>query len=260
LLDREGKYAPAEELSKRVLEIKKRVLGEEHPSTLTSMNGLSVLYRHEGRYPEAEGLLKTLAEVRRRVSGDRHRDTLAVTNALGVVYLAEGKYDQAESLFTSVLEPERQVLGEQSPDTLTTMLSLGELYFRQNRLDQAQALLEKTLTLARASGPDGVLARNAQGALGRIKLRQHSYAQAGALLRPVLEAYLRSKSDNWSRYAVECQLGASLAGMGKRVEAERLLAEGYSELLKRRDSVPFDYRSIVVEARQWAENEGALPR
>lgn len=43
----------AEALRKQVLEIRKRILGEEHPDTLGSLGGLASLYQNQGRYPEA---------------------------------------------------------------------------------------------------------------------------------------------------------------------------------------------------------------
>ncbi len=252
LLDREGKFSQAEVLYRQVLEVKKRVLGEEHPSTLTSLSGLSVLYRNEGRYPEAEALGKSLVEIRRRVSGDRHRDTLMSTAGLGLVYLAEGKYDEAEAIFNSVLESERQTLGEHSPETLTTMLSLAELYYRRDQLDRAASVAGEVLKLATAAGPNATMVRGGQVTLGQIKLRQHLYSQAEPLLRHAVDSYRASKAETWGRYAAECELGASLAGLGRDAEANPLLANGYEQLLKRRDSIPFDYRRILDEARQWA--------
>jgi tetratricopeptide (TPR) repeat protein len=176
--------------------------------------------------------------------------------SLGVTYLAEAKYDQADTQLATVLELDRQALGEQSPDTLTTLFNQAELRFRQNRLDEAQQLLEQLLNLGRAAVPNAAMTRAAQNALGRVKLQQRSFEQAEALLRPALEAYRKSDFDSWSRYAVECELGASLAGMGRHDEAEKLLAEGYPELVKRRDTIPQDYRTILDEARHWAESEG----
>lgn len=260
LLVREGKFGQAEVLYKQVVDVKKRVLGEDHPSTLISMNGLAVLYRNQGRYPEAEALMKTLLATRRRISGDRHRDTLVSQSALGIVYLAAARYDDAEALLTPALDSQRKILGEHSPETLTTMLALAELHFRRGESDQARTLLEQLLLNARASGPNAPMIRSAESTLGRIELRQHSYAKAEALFRDVLESYRKSNSDIWSRYAAECQLGASLAGLGRHAEAAPLLAEGYRELLERRDSVPFDYRTILDEARHWAERETARPQ
>ena len=52
----QGRYGEAEPILLETLEIRKRVLGEEHPSTLGSMNNLANLYRRQGRYDEAEAL------------------------------------------------------------------------------------------------------------------------------------------------------------------------------------------------------------
>jgi hypothetical protein len=58
------------------METFKRVLGEEHPSTLTSMANLASTYRNQGRWKEAEELevqvmetLALLAPVRVKLRG-----------------------------------------------------------------------------------------------------------------------------------------------------------------------------------------------
>jgi hypothetical protein len=52
----EGRYAEAEKLDRETLDIRRRVLGPEHPVTLTSMNNLAIVLADEGRYAEAEKL------------------------------------------------------------------------------------------------------------------------------------------------------------------------------------------------------------
>ena len=54
---RQGKYAQAEPIRARVVELQRRVLGEEHPATLTSMNNLALLASYQGKYAEAEAHL-----------------------------------------------------------------------------------------------------------------------------------------------------------------------------------------------------------
>jgi hypothetical protein len=51
-----GQYDGAEKLHLQTLEIRKRTLGEEHSSTLKSMNGLAFVYLKKERYEEAEKL------------------------------------------------------------------------------------------------------------------------------------------------------------------------------------------------------------
>jgi hypothetical protein len=43
VLRRQGKYEAAEKMNRRALEGREKVLGKEHPSTLTSVEGLADL-------------------------------------------------------------------------------------------------------------------------------------------------------------------------------------------------------------------------
>jgi hypothetical protein len=49
----QGKYKEAASVAERALAAAERVLGKEHPSTLTSVNNLAVLYDSRGRHAEA---------------------------------------------------------------------------------------------------------------------------------------------------------------------------------------------------------------
>jgi len=59
-----------------VMETRKRVLGQEHPDTLTSVANLASTYRNQGRWKEAEELDVQVMETRKRVLGQEHPDTL----------------------------------------------------------------------------------------------------------------------------------------------------------------------------------------
>jgi hypothetical protein len=52
----------AEELDANVMEIRKGVLGEEHPSTLQSMN-LAIMWKEHGRDAEAVKLMEECAQL-----------------------------------------------------------------------------------------------------------------------------------------------------------------------------------------------------
>jgi len=64
----QGRYDEAEPLFLDALEIRKRILGEEHPHTLNSMNNLAVLYRNQGRYEEARPLVVAKLDRLRRAA------------------------------------------------------------------------------------------------------------------------------------------------------------------------------------------------
>ena len=69
-------------LYERTLADRERVLGPDHPDTLTSRNNLAVAYRAAGRAAEAIPLLEQTLADRERVLGPDHPDTLTSRNNL----------------------------------------------------------------------------------------------------------------------------------------------------------------------------------
>ena len=68
------------------METRKRVLGEEHPSTLTSITNLTSTYRNQGRWKKAEELEVQVMETRKRVLGEEHPSTLTSVANLASTY------------------------------------------------------------------------------------------------------------------------------------------------------------------------------
>jgi clan AA aspartic protease (TIGR02281 family) len=60
----QGRYAEAEPLYRRSLEIMEKTLGPNHPDVATILNNLAELYREQGRYAEAEPLYRRSLEIR----------------------------------------------------------------------------------------------------------------------------------------------------------------------------------------------------
>ena len=65
----------------QVIEISKRVLGEGHPSTLTSMNNLAFTWESQGRRAEAINLMEKCVDLRNRILGADHPATLSSSAA-----------------------------------------------------------------------------------------------------------------------------------------------------------------------------------
>jgi hypothetical protein len=95
----QGKLKNAERLEVMVMETMERVLGEEHPDTLTSMNNLAVAYMIMGKLKlklkEAEGLQVMVMETRKRVLGEEHPATLTSMSNLASTHQNQGKLKEA---------------------------------------------------------------------------------------------------------------------------------------------------------------------
>jgi len=67
------------------MDLRKRVLGQEHPDTLSSMTNLASTYRNQGRWNEAEQLQNQVMDLRMRVLGQEHLHTLtSINNIVGI--------------------------------------------------------------------------------------------------------------------------------------------------------------------------------
>ncbi len=71
-----GRAAKAEALQRQAHEMKKRVLGLEHPDTLRSKGNLAWSIQEQGRASEAEALHRQMHEIKKRVLGPEQPSTL----------------------------------------------------------------------------------------------------------------------------------------------------------------------------------------
>ena len=106
-----GRLEEAEAEHRAVLEIRRRVSGEEHPDTLDSRNNLALVLGDLGRLEEAEAEHRAVLEIRRRVLGEEHPDTLTSRNNLASVLNGLGRLEEAEAEHQTVLEIHRPGVG-----------------------------------------------------------------------------------------------------------------------------------------------------
>ncbi|KAJ7884983.1 hypothetical protein B0H13DRAFT_2277916 [Mycena leptocephala] len=154
----QGCWKDAEALEVVVMEKSKQVLGEEHPSTLTSMANLAATYWNQGRWKDAEALEVVVMEKSKHVLGEEHPSTLLSMANLAATYWNQGRWKDSEALEVVVMEKSKHVLGEEHPDTLLSMANLAATYRSQGRWKDAEALdmvvMEKSKCGPREEHPD----------------------------------------------------------------------------------------------------------
>jgi tetratricopeptide (TPR) repeat protein len=143
LYQNQGRLEEAEPLCVKALETRRRVLGEEHTDTLTSMNNLAVLYGRQGRFEEAEPLHLEALETRWKVLGEEHADTAASMNNLAQLYKVQGRFEEAKPLYLQAIKTLRRLLGEEHPKTLMSTTSLAVLYLETDRNAKAVPLFQQ---------------------------------------------------------------------------------------------------------------------
>jgi tetratricopeptide (TPR) repeat protein len=125
-LYRDGRYKEAKKLFVQVMETTKRVLGDEHPHTLSSMANLASTYRNQGRWNEAEELDVQVMETTKRVLGDEHPDTLTSMHNLALTLQSQARHEEAFALMERCSQLREQVLGKQHPDTQSALDTLSD--------------------------------------------------------------------------------------------------------------------------------------
>ncbi|MBD2255270.1 tetratricopeptide repeat protein [Nostoc parmelioides] len=147
LYDSQRKYDQAESLYLQALELRQRLLGDNHPDVAESLNNLAGLYSFQGKYDQAEPLYLQALELRQRLLGDNHPDVAESLNNLAGLYSSQGKYDQAEPLYLQALELRQRLLGDNHPDVAESLNNLAGLYSSQGKYDQAEPLYLQALEL-----------------------------------------------------------------------------------------------------------------
>ena len=122
-----------------------RVLGEDHPDTLTTRHNLAYCYQEAGRIDEAITLYENLVSDRIRVLGEDHPQTLWTRCDLAEAYKDAGRIGEAIDLHEQLLPDRIRVLGEDHPDTLWTRCDLAEAYKYAGRTDEAKELYKPLL-------------------------------------------------------------------------------------------------------------------
>ncbi|KAM6510860.1 hypothetical protein FSOLCH5_011305 [Fusarium solani] len=233
-----GRYEEAEQMSRRALEAREKVLGREHPDTLTSVGNLGLVLQYQGKYEEAEQMNRRALEASEKVLGREHPDTLKSLNNLGSVLGSQGKYEEAESMNRRALEAREKVLGREHPHTLISVSNLASLLQSQGKYEEAQPMIRRAL-----EGYEKVLGREHPDTLtsindlGLVLQSQGKYDEAESMNRRALEA--REKvlgREHPDALTSVSNLGSVLQDQGKYEEAEQMhrrALAGYEKVLGR---------------------------
>jgi tetratricopeptide (TPR) repeat protein len=212
-----GLYGEGVEAARLALAALERVLGLEHPDTLSSVNNLAALLRTQGKYAEAEPLRQRALEAQERVLGSEHPYTLTSVNNLAILLEGQGKYGEAEPLFRRALEAQERVLGAEHPDTLTSVNNLAGLLDAQGKYQEAEPLYRRASEARErvlgAEHPDALMSVNN---LAGLLYSQGRYEEAEALLRRAADGMRKALGPGHPNTKVVAEhLGLCLEAMGR---------------------------------------------
>jgi CHAT domain-containing protein/tetratricopeptide (TPR) repeat protein len=223
-VEAQGKYAQAQPLYEKALEIRRRLLTDDHPQTASSYSNLACNLNRQGKYAAAQPLFERALEIRRRLLTDDHPDTASSYSNVAHNLDAQAKYAQAQPLHEKALEIRRRLLTDNHPDTAQSWNSVAGNLGDQAKYAQAQPLYEKALEINRRLLTDNHPAT--AGSYNNVAYNlgaQGKYAQAQPLYEKALEINRRLLTDDHPRTAASYNnLAAILNAQGKYAQAQPL--------------------------------------
>ena len=226
-LYREGKFAEATRLGESILEIRRKVLGVEHPAYAQSLNNLALMYKSNEEFAKAEPLFLKACHISKSVVGVEHPEYAKNLINLAALYTSLENAAKAEPLFLKARDIFKRVVGVEHPGYATSLNSLARLYLSQGDLVKAELLLLEARDIRKrvlgAQHPDYTTSLNNLAVLFHSRAE---FAKAEPLYLEVRDIRKRVLGVDHPHYATSLN---NLAGLyqsqGDSVKAELLYLE-----------------------------------
>jgi non-specific serine/threonine protein kinase/serine/threonine-protein kinase len=148
------RYAQAESLMKRSIDVQTGRLGPDHSDLAPALNNLGALYWTMERYTDALPLYERVRKTFERTLDPSHPDIAAVYSNLAETYWKLARFDEADSLFRRSLAIKESRLRPGHTSLAITLHSLAGLLRDQGKPVEAEAAYRRALDIrVRAYGP-----------------------------------------------------------------------------------------------------------
>ncbi len=137
-----GEELKALKQHQRSFELYKSIFGEDHLTTIASMQNYANSLRNSGNGEKALILNQKTLEVLQKKFGENNADTLKAMDQYGLALQATKKMSEAMRLWKKTLDLQQKLLGPDHFDTIHTMIHLANAYRLIGNDQQALKLFE----------------------------------------------------------------------------------------------------------------------
>jgi tetratricopeptide (TPR) repeat protein len=139
-----GHFQEARDLDEACLSRNRRLLGDNHPSTLNSATSLAVDLRRLGDFQRALELDEDTLARKQRIFGEDHPTTLGTAHNIASIRRELGELKRARELDEDILARRQRVLGDDDPETLASANNLADDLRQLGDFARARELDEDT--------------------------------------------------------------------------------------------------------------------
>jgi serine/threonine-protein kinase len=183
-----GELARAKDLLTESLEIRRKLLGDDHPDVVASLQPLGDVYFHEADYPKALELRQQLLARDRALYGNNDARTVGAMYDLAAVMHAQGQFKEARPIFDEWMASIARTPAETTAARAEQLVSASNILEYSGQLERGEQLLRDALAIYRAMyGPRHPEVASTLNELGAILDHEGKPAEGEPLLRESVE-------------------------------------------------------------------------
>jgi tetratricopeptide (TPR) repeat protein len=219
-----NKPPAAETRLRQACEIRRAVIGEQHPGYAEGLTDLAGLHHQTGNFLAADLHYRQALEVLRANPGEDHPDYALAQHGRAAVLHAVGELAEAEKLLEQALRTLQADTADPDPRSLEVRHSLALLHASRSDFLRAEALLKQTVEgYERAVGPDHAALAPVLTDLSRVYEAMGDLAGCGPVLDRIRAINVRAPGEGSLPHAFDLVAASNLArlqGDGERAEAQ----------------------------------------
>jgi tetratricopeptide (TPR) repeat protein len=151
-LREEARYAEAETVLKRALELARSTFGEGAEETPLARNSLGIVYKYTGQFDQAEPRYRDALRSLLALHGEMHSSVAVLYHNIGGLAHARGDFAAGEAPARRTWEINRKLLGEDHPTTLADAAAFAGVLDGLGRYEESEPIYRRALKVFEIAG------------------------------------------------------------------------------------------------------------
>ena len=225
-----SRHKEAEASFARSMEIKREILGPNHPDISTSLNNIAALRQDAGDLEGAEKLYAEAIGIREKQTPVDRPALASLLNNMGTLHRRMGRMDSAVEYIGRGVKIWEESVGAQHPTLAAGLNNLGELMLALDKGAEAEPLFRRSISIQEATLGEGhPQTATAYDNLGVLFMKQGRGAGAESMFRRALTTRTKQFGPAGGVTLESMHhLGQSLHMQGRYTEAVRVLTDELS--------------------------------
>jgi len=229
-----GRYAIADSLFRRVLQMHRQLHGDRHPLVADDLINIGAVQQDLGYYSEAERFERQALEINQSYYGGDHPQMAHNLTVLGRTLIHEKRFDEAVAALEKALPIEERAYGPVSRQVASALNELGNAAMNRHQYDDAEPYFRRMVDIYRAVYNNhhyliGIALSNLAG----VYVGRKEYVRAEQFYRDAIQAFAETLPANHLNMGIaQIKLGRALVLQSRFSEAEGHIVSGYAILSK----------------------------